>query len=144
MTGPSGNFEYEEGGKLQFFIGDLALGGSVPGKTLITLPDLINEADYNSPAVVNIARLLLSLDAVPGDAAITIPPSLHDIARRDNGLVSASIEHLDFRDDMTFVNTASQLVAVLTNDYPFTASLVDAEPARNYLDKASKKRLKNQ
>jgi len=37
------------------------------------------------------------------------------------------------RDETAFVNSASQLVATLTADYPFTAVLIDAESARRHL-----------
>ena len=136
VTGRTGSFQYERGKTVSLFLGDLPLGEPVPGKALITPADLIPGADFDSPAVVNITRLLLSLDSVKGDEAITIPASVQSAARLDNDLVAASIEYLDFSDEGAFVNAASQLVAVLTNNYPFTASLVDAEIAREYLRSA--------
>lgn len=51
-------------------------------------------------------------------------------AVRDNPAVSTAIAFLDFADETAFSNAASQLVAVLTADYPFTASLVDGDTAR--------------
>ena len=48
-------------------------------------------------------------------------------AVKSNDTVSVAIEFLDFSDDTVFVNTASQLVASLTSDYPFTAMLVEAD-----------------
>ena len=72
---------------------------------------------------------------------ITIPATVRSAARLENDLVAASIEYLDFTDESAFVNAASQLVAALTDDYPFTASLVDAETAREYLRKAYQKRI---
>jgi hypothetical protein len=33
---------------------------------------------------------------------------------------------MDYADDVTFANAASQLLAVLTYDYPHTVSLVEA------------------
>jgi hypothetical protein len=47
--------------------------------------------------------------------------------------VSPAIEFLDFSDAAAFVNAASQLVAVLTRDYPFTTVLVDADTARAHM-----------
>ncbi len=136
ITGPTGNFEYEAGGNIRLFLGDIPLGEAVPGKDLITPTDLVPGSDDNTQAVINMVRLLLSLDAVQGDQAITIPPSVHKVARRDNELVAASIDHLDFNDEAAFVNAASQLVAVLTSEYPFTAYLIDTELARDYLQQA--------
>jgi hypothetical protein len=80
--------------------------------------------------VVNIERLLQSLDAEPGDSAVTIPSSARAKAVRSNTTVAAAIDYLDFSDDDSFASSASQLVAVLTGDYPFTGVLVDAETAR--------------
>ncbi len=144
ITGPTGNFEYEAGGNIRLFLGDISLGEAVLGKALISPPDLIPGADYNTPAVINMARLLLSLDSVQGDQSITIPPSVHEATRRDNELVAASIDHLDFSDEAAFVNAASQLVAVLTSEYPFTAYLIGTEPAREYLQQASQNRVEGE
>jgi hypothetical protein len=83
--------------------------------------------------VINIARLLQSLDALPGDRRITIPAQVRGLARRANSGLGASIEALDFADDTAFVNAASQLVATLTQAYGFTAMLVDADTARRHL-----------
>ena len=141
VTGPTGNFQYESGKTVRLFLGDVPLGEPVPGKKLIAPPDLVPGADYDSPAVINITRLLLSLDSVKGDETITIPATVRSAARLENDLVAASIEYLDFTDESAFVNAASQLVAALTDDYPFTASLVDAETAREYLRKAYQKRI---
>jgi hypothetical protein len=47
--------------------------------------------------------------------------------------IFASIQDLDFADDITFVNTASQLISTLTASYPFTAGLIDKQSAREHL-----------
>jgi hypothetical protein len=70
---------------------------------------------------------------VPGDDAITLPEQLRTVAVLANEALTASIEFLDFADETAFVNAASQLVAVLTAGYPFTAVLVDADSARLHL-----------
>jgi hypothetical protein len=130
ITGSAGEFQYEEGSSVRFSIGDVALGRAVGGKALITPLDLVTEGDADTPAVINIARLLQSLDSDREDGVITIPPAVRAAALRSNGAISAAVEFLDFSDEQAFVNAASQLVAVLTGDYPFTAVLVDAETAR--------------
>jgi hypothetical protein len=58
---------------------------------------------------------------------------LHAEAVRSNGLVSASIQYLDFSDETAFVNSATQLVSTLTASYPFTAGLVDGQSAQEHL-----------
>jgi len=130
ITGSSGEFQYEVGNTIRFFIGDIALGQAVSGKPVITPLDLVVDGATDTPAVINIARLLQSLDSDPGDGVITIPAAVRAAAARSNEALSSAIEFLDFSDATAFVNAASQLVAVLTRDYPFTAVLVDADNAR--------------
>jgi len=133
ITGSSGEFQYEVGNTIRFFIGDIALGRAVRGKSVITPLDLVVDGATDTPAVINIARLLQSLDSDPGDGVITIPAAVRAAAVRSNVALSSAIEVLDFSDATAFVNAASHLVAVLTRDYPFTAVLVDADNARTHM-----------
>lgn len=132
-TGPAGEFQYEPGEPVQFLIGDIRLGQPVNGKAVVTPLDLVPGGDIDTPAVINIARLLQSLDSERGDKLITLPASLNMQAVTSNTAVAAAIQFLDFNDEDIFVNAASQLVAVLTADYPFTATLVDADTARAHM-----------
>ncbi len=133
VTGSEGEFQYQDGEQVEFFIGDIALGQAVAGKAVITPLDLVPQGSLDSPAVINIARLLQSLDAVPGDTRITIPAAVRAAAVRTGETVSSAIRFLDFADDAAFANSAAQLVATLTAAYPFTAVLVDADSARMHL-----------
>jgi hypothetical protein len=133
VTDSQGGFRYERGKQVQFAIGDIVLGEPVSGEATITPVDLAPSGTANSTAAVNIARLLQSLDSDPADDSITIPAEVAAKATRDNSAVSAAIEFLDFKDETAFVNAASQLVAVLTADYDFTATLVDARDALKLL-----------
>lgn len=133
VTGSDGGFQYEPGKAVQFSIGDIALGRAVAGKSVVTPADLVADGAVDTPAATNIARLLQSLDAEPGDAGIMIPPKVRAKAVRSNATVSSAIAYLDFSDDDAFANAASQLVTVLTADYPFTGVLVDAETAQQSL-----------
>jgi len=127
-TGENGEFEYQPGQPVQFFLGDIGLGPPVTPQPELTTEDL-----GAGPAGINIRRLLQSLDADPQDAAVTIPGEVQVAAVTTNPDVAAAIEFLDFTDDEVFLNSASQLVAVLTANYPFTAALVEATqlPARS-------------
>lgn len=136
ITGRNGDFQYEAGNSIRFFIGDINLGRAVKGKSLITPLDLVTDGATDTPAVINIARLLQSLDSDPTDKVITIPDTVRAAAVRSNEGLSSAIEFLDFSDDPAFVNAASQLVAVLTRDYPFTAVLIDADNARDHMIKS--------
>ena len=133
ITGPAGEFQYQAGEAVRFFIGDIALGEAVQGKAIITPLDLVPGGTLDSPAVINIARLLQSLDSLPGDARISIPATVRAAAAAQDPGVSGAIEFLDFSDDTAFTNTAAQLVATLTAGYPFPALLVDAHSARAHL-----------
>ena len=132
-TGSGGEFQYEEGGWVSFYIGDLPVGRAVAGQALLTPLDLVVDGELDTPAVINIARLLQSLDAVPGDGVITIPEAVQAAAVTSNELLASAIAYMDFADDPAFANAASQLLAVLTSDYPHTAVLVDADTAREHL-----------
>jgi len=127
VTESNGAFQYETGKNVRFFIGEISLGEPVPGKSIITPQDLVTEGAPDSPAAVNISRLLQSLDSDPDDDIITIPEAVRTAAVRTNEDVSAAIAFLDFSNESAFVNAASQLVAGLTQDYPHTATLVDAD-----------------
>ena len=133
VTGSDGGFEYEQGQPVQFSIGDIALGRAVAGKALITPAELVATGAMDTTAAINIERLLASLDAEPGDAAITVAPSARAKAVKTDSGVAAAIEYLDFADEDAFVNAASQLVTVLTADYGFTGMLVDAGTAQRAL-----------
>ena len=133
VTGSGGEFQYQAGEKVRFFIGDIALGQAVEGKAVITPLDLVAQGTLDSPAVINIARLLQSLDARPDDAHITIPAAVRTAAVRTHDGVASAIQFLDFADESAFANSAAQLIATLTAAYPFTAVLVDAESARAHL-----------
>jgi hypothetical protein len=133
VTGPNGEFEYLSGEAVQFHVGDLMLGRAVPAKALVTPVDLVADGSMDTPGVVNISRLLQSLDRVPGDDRITIPAEVGAAAVRSNAALFAAIEHIDFQDSSAFDNSAAQLVATLTHDYPFTVTLIDAQTARTHL-----------
>ena len=139
VTGSRGEFQYELDNDVQFFIGDIALGEATRGKAIITPLDLVPGGTLDTPAVINIARLLQSLDAEPGDDRISIPATVRSAAVHSNEELSASIHYLDFADDTAFANTASQLIASLTASYSFTAVLVDAESARGHLSQSIKR-----
>jgi len=133
ITGDLGEFRYEAGNTIRFFIGDINLGEAAKGNSVITPLDLVPNGTIDTPAVINIARLLQSLDSIPGDNLITIPAGLRAEAVRSNGAVSASIQYLDFADETGFVNAATQLISTLTAPYAFTAVLVNSQSAQEHL-----------
>lgn len=130
VTDSQGRFRYLEGETVQFFIGDISLGAPVDGKPAISPSDLVAQDSAGATAETNIKRLLHSLDADTADDVVTIPATVRAAALRSNASVSTAIEFLDFSDEAAFNNAASQLVAALTDDYPHTATLIDADEVK--------------
>jgi hypothetical protein len=133
VTGANGEFQYEDGSTIQFAIGDIKLGAAAAGKTTITPQDLVVDDARNETAALNLARLLFSLDSDQTDNMITIPGFARAKAVRSNPSITAAIDFMDYADEQSFVNSASQLIATLTEDYPFTTTVIETENARGRL-----------
>lgn len=78
ITDADGRFYYDDGQTVTFSIGDLVIGEAV-GDIILTPVDLVPGAvDETHPTVINIARLLQSLDADDTlDNDIAIPEAAH-------------------------------------------------------------------
>ncbi len=61
ITDTKGKFKYAPGEKVKFFIGGIILG-EVSGKAILTPIDLVPGATGDTPAVINICALLMTLD----------------------------------------------------------------------------------
>jgi hypothetical protein len=131
ITGEGGEFQYEQDQPVQFSIGDIKLGSAVVGKPVVTTQDLVASSSNSDTAATNMSRLLQSLDSDPADGIVSIPAVAREAADESDASVSAAIASLDFADEASFVNAASQLVATLTESYPFTATLVDAQSVQS-------------
>lgn len=70
-TNAAGEFSYLPGETVTFFIGDLELPPAPAGK-IVTPLDMSDSADIDDPVVINIARLLQSLDDDPGTDGISL------------------------------------------------------------------------
>jgi hypothetical protein len=130
ITGERGEFQYENGDTVQFSIGDIKLGTAVMARPIITPQDLVVQDSHAETAGANLARLLLSLDSETSDDTVTIPEMARAKAVRSNTSVSTAIDFMNFSNEDSFVNAATQLLATLTYDYPFTATLLDAKDIR--------------
>lgn len=123
MTDTLGTFTYETGDTVQFFIGDI-LVGEAPGALVITPVSLVGgNADETDPVVLNIARLLQTLDDNnnPNDG-INITTAVFDAA-----LGTA----IDFTDSVGFDSAATALLNDIFTEVgmaaPTLVSAVDAE-----------------
>ena len=83
FTNDAGEFEYEDGEAVAFFVGGLILG-AVDGAPRIDLAQLINRNDgkldrLHDPMVTNLARFVQTLDEDGSyENGITIAPAVHD------------------------------------------------------------------
>ncbi|HEU0068789.1 MAG TPA: hypothetical protein VFQ26_05935, partial [Nitrospiraceae bacterium] len=78
LTGPNGEFLYRAGDLVTFSIGGRVIAG-VPGQPQITPFTLLGNTTVPSVThvgPVNLAQLLLALDAVPGTETLTVPATL--------------------------------------------------------------------
>lgn len=119
-TNADGEFKYLEGETITFYIGDLALP-PIPVGALVTPLDMTN-GGVNDPVVINVARLLQSLDS-DGDPSngITLIEAAHENA--------AGLE-VDFASD-SFDADVANLVANGTEGV--TTTLISAGDAIDHL-----------
>jgi len=78
LTGPNGEFSYRAGDTVIFSIGGRVIG-EAPGQRQITPFDILGNTAVPSVThvgPVNLAQLLLALDAVPGTETLTVPDTL--------------------------------------------------------------------
>lgn len=131
VTGRDGEFIYEIGNTIRFFIGRIELG-EVPGKSLITPLDLVSNGYTATDEVINLARFLQSLDADVNDDRITIP---ENVRRQAEEMVDLEAG-LDFKNSPTFAENAPHVLKQLTtglSEYNVVVNLVDANTAAAHL-----------
>lgn len=119
-TSSAGEFDYFDGDSIVFSIGDIDFP-MAPVKAVLTPLDLVGATDINDTTVLNMARLLLSLD-VDGDPD-------NGIQIGDDAHTQALSESIDFASD-TFETDVVNLVA---NSGSVTTALVDATAAELHL-----------
>ena len=122
-TNSEGEYQFEEGDSVVFFIGDLELP-AVAAKGIVTPLDIANTDDLNSPMVVNIARLLQSLDE-DGDASngISIPAAAASVATQ-----------VDFDVSVEDFAASEGVISLVANSGSTTTALISAEAATAHLD----------
>jgi para-nitrobenzyl esterase len=131
-TGPDGTFRYKSGETVSFYVGELFLG-EAPGQAEITPVDIVNgAADTTDPAVINIARLLQTLDA-DGDNNNGIQISQQTAAIvSEAGSVNFSQSTSDFGSDSVVTGLIAELNAeqVFTDGNPLARTLKPADQAQ--------------
>lgn len=104
ITNAAGEYDYEEGDTVTFSIGGITFPPA-PAKPTVTPLDIVGTGDINHPAVINIARLLQSLD-VDGDPTngITITASIR------NAAASMTLDTLQAFSSNTFENDVNDFL----------------------------------
>ena len=125
FTDAEGAFRYEEGALVSFYIGDIRLGRSARGDTVVTPLNLVSNGTIDDDEVLNIARFLQSLDVDPADDHIKIPISVHALA----------VDQSLFFSSATFEDDAEKILRIITksNDYATVPVLVSIAAAKTHL-----------
>lgn len=119
-TDANGTFEYLANEDITFSLGDITLP-TVPAASLITPLDLFSTTNIGDPNVINLARLLQTLDT-DGNAN-------NGITISDSAIASATGLAIDFSAS-DFDAAVSNLVA---NAGSTNSTLIDGEPALDHL-----------
>lgn len=126
FTDADGIFEYEAGDTVEFFLGDILIG-EAPGALVITPVSLVGgDADETDPVVLNIARLLQTLDDNndPSDG-INITTAVFD---------AAMDQAISFTDTAGFDSAATALLNDIFTEVGMAApTLVSAGDAEAHL-----------
>ena len=122
VTNAQGLFEYLPGESVTFFIGDLVFP-TVPAKATVTPLDLAGKTDIDDPIVVNMIRLLQTLDLYKDPLTdITIPEP-----------IKAAATPVDFNlSESDFENSAAVMALVAeVSKYNFVGSLIATTAAKS-------------
>lgn len=124
VTNSNGDYQYRDGETITFYVGNMSLP-PMPGSAMITPADyspLANDASY--PSIVNIIRLLQSLDTdLDHSNGIQLPGSLIDLHTLPD------VEPLAFDTSVEQFETSPQVVAILGENS--LSTLIDTQVAVN-------------
>lgn len=126
FTNADGEFSYEAGETVTFSIGGIKLPSALATGTVTPLT-LVGTTDSSDTSVINIARLLQSLDKDGNpDNGIEIDVTAHETA--------AAITDVDFAN--TDFDLDTNIVNLVANSGSTTSELVDGETALAHLDES--------
>ncbi|MDO8344907.1 MAG: pectinesterase family protein [Cellvibrio sp.] len=122
VTNAQGEFNYLPGEMVTFFIGALEFP-PIPAKGIVTPLDMAQTLNPNSPMVLNIARLLQSLDSDGNPAnGININPAA--------ALIAAQV---DFNLGVTQFASSPAVANLIANSGSITTTIVSVEQALEHL-----------
>ena len=117
QTDRDGRFSYQSGDMLRFSLGGLALG-SAAGADVLTPLDLVEDGSLQTPAVINISRLLQSLDQ-DGNLYNGIQISAEIDQAVADYLAASALSELDFSDTAAFESVMAGMLAELNQQQLF-------------------------
>ncbi|WP_419812867.1 hypothetical protein [Bacterioplanoides sp.] len=125
VTDSKGQFQYLEGESITFFIGDLEFP-TVPASETVTPLNLADTDDVSAPEVINMLRLLQTLDR-DGDAenGITITEAAKDVAT----VIDFDVPACDFESD-------SAVIALVANSGSTNTELTPIYEAVTHFEEA--------
>lgn len=124
VTNAEGEYDYVQGDTVIFYIGELEFP-AVTAQSRVTPLDIAGSLDINNRIVVNIARLLQSLD-VDGDASngISIPSTA----------AAAAVSTVDFDVPVADFAALAAITNLVANSGSSTTSLISEEAAVGHLN----------
>lgn len=131
LTNERGEFEYRDGERIVFLVGDVPLG-HVVGAPRINMAQLVSRVDGNlhkllDPGLTNVARFLCSLDRDGDlDGGIEIAPEVHDIV---------GARAIDFRRDVSFAGVPADHVGDFERDSVVLGVLAELDAAEAFTDR---------
>ena len=129
FTNAQGTFSYDDGAIVQFFIGDIVIGGAAAASIMTPVSLVQGAADETNPTVTNIARFLQTLDNDGNPSnGITITTAVNNLAVGRTINFNQSIAN--FGNDTNVQTVVSALTAVTSAG---TRPLVLSSSAQNNL-----------
>lgn len=129
FTDAQGTFSYNEGAIVQFFIGDIVIGGAAANSIMTPVSLVQGAADETNPTVTNIARFLQTLDndGNPNNG-ITITTAVSNLAAGKTINFNQTVAN--FGNDANVLTVVNDLTAVTSAG---TRPLVSSSYAQNNL-----------
>jgi hypothetical protein len=130
----SGGFLFFPGETIEFSVGTVSLGSALADKKVSPL-DLFHNADINDPRVINVARLLQSLDDDHGDGKINIRPNVADYCL-ETAMANLGLSEIDWNLDGQVEAVILETIAMCGDPNPEAVILemVSPEEAQGNLE----------
>ncbi len=134
VTDDSGGFDYFPGERVALSVGSISLGTPIAGQKTSPL-DVFENADIDDPRVINMARLLQSLD-VDGEPQSGINITADVAACLDQTMLDLGLADVDFADDLQIEAVIQGTIDQCAGVEGVTLVNVSAEDAKANLDRA--------